>query len=545
MYIYIVGHYLYTGALSLSYSGSTYAQYAVSVNPSSSKRQVTTTPTLITKYGETVSLWFRTKTAGGVLLLLGNTSIDHMILKVSRLSGVGLDTCTNCQYFIITLSQLSSIALLCTCTLYYNKLKRMIHKVYTSFSQLSPSGNVIYNLTLNSIPYTLTLSQTSTDGVWHNISVSREGSSVKMIYDGTHSNELNITGDNPPLLSYNSDQVYAAGMPGNDGAVVEEGFSGCLQDIRFEEQPLPTSGTNDLADVVFIGEQPLSGCNVGPCFPNPCGSEGNCSELTDETGYQCSCSTGVTVVQSSCERTRKGDSLGSVIGIIVALTVFFIILLIVMIIGLTFMYKNVRKHNKKRESVARFNQLNRLHPDIDMDEFEVHENIYHYDNEDGEDDTSMVGHTHENNPAPPLKHVKPVTEPDDNEPRTYETLSIPKKPSLPKNRPTTPEINSFIESRVNGANRMVSDIDSLRSYNDEGILSAASSLSTICSNTGHEPYTITTLRLAGPDFERVADLLEPVFMEDGEESSVGDYESGFEGEGGERHVKIALVHNYK
>ena len=420
----------------------------------------------------------------------------------------------------------------------------MVHKLYTSFSQLSRSGNVVYSLTLNGVPYTLTLSQTYTDGFWHNISLYREGSSVKITYDGIYSNELTITGDNPPLLSYNSDQVYAAGMPGTDGSVVVDGYSGCLQDIRFEEQPLPTSGTNDVAGVVFIGEPPLSGCNVGPCFPNPCGSEGNCSEI-DETSYQCSCNTGVTVVQSSCERTRKGDSISSVIGIIVALTMFFIILIIVMIVGLTVAYKNVRKHNKKRESVARLNHLNRLHPDIDMDEFEVHENIYHYDNEDGEDDTSLVGHTQENNPATPLKRVKPVTEPDDNEPRTYETPSIPKKPPLSKNRPTTPEINSFIESRVNGANRVISDIDSLRSYNDEGVLSAASSLSTICSNTGHEPYSITTLRLAGPDFERIADLLEPVFVEDGDELSVGDYESGFEGEGGERHIKIALVHNYK
>ena len=396
-------------------------------------------------------------------------------------------------------------------------------------------------------PLTGSLPIISTDGRWHNVSVSRDGRTLHITHDTTYNEEVIVTEGDSLSLSYYFNEVYAAGRPSgiSDSGTVEEGYSGCLQDIRFDEQALPTSGSNEIAGVVFIGEPPAEGCNVGTCFPNPCGSEGNCTEITYDS-YQCSCSNGETLMQSSCPGTRKGSSLGPVIGIVISLTLFTLILIALMVIGLSIMYRQTKKWKKTERAAARLSSLGTYN--TSLDEFEIHENIYHYDNEDGEDDTTV-----RRGPPPDnlVQQVSLVSEPDDNQPspprpKLQQTSPLGRKrtDSSPiVKRPPTPEINAFIESRVNSANLFVSDLDSLRSFGDEGVLTGASSLSTICSEAGHEPYTITRLRLAGPDFERIADLLEPVLVE-GDGDSM-DHESGFGGEGSGRNISIALVHSYK
>ena len=405
-----------------------------------------------------------------------------------------------------------------------------------------PSGNISYTINIQgNNPLTITASNAaSTDGLWHNITITRQGLNILVEYDGIYRNEVFITGNNL-LLNYESDKIFAAGLAAGN-SIVQNGYTGCLQDIRLNGQPLPTTGNNELASVEFVGDVPLRGCNVGPCYPdNPCGSTGNCSEI-DNNNYQCSCDNGDTVTGSSCDRIRPEPSLGPVIAIVVSLAVFMIILIIAMIIGLSVMYKKINKWNKTTFAAARLNNMNSLTGDATLDEFEIHENIYHYDNEDGEDDTSAdmrqsrESLLHEEAPV----IINPESN-DNNTPRLppFDPSTIKESPST--NRAPTPEINEFIESRVYNANQHITDIDSLKSFNDEGVLTGASSLSTICSDTGYEPFTVTRLRLAGSEFDKIADLLEPVLVDDAEGN-----ESGFEGDGTmDRHINIALVHNYK
>lgn len=393
----------------------------------------------------------------------------------------------------------------------------------------------------------------STDGKWHTVSVSREGLTVQIRYDESYDDEFVITGSDL-ILTYYSNELYVAGRVGgaNEDQVLE-GYSGCIQDVRFNEVPLPSFGSNDIASVEFVGEDPREGCNVGICFPNPCGEAGDCIEI-DEESYQCNCTNGEMVIQSSCDRIRGGDSLSPIIAILVSLGIFIIILIIAMVIGLAVVYKRVMKWNKMENAAARLNDISRpMSSNHDLEDYEIHENVYQYDCEDGEDDTSAIIQrsresllgTGTDGPSS-LKTNKPTHFSTD-ETNIYSQLEKKKGSYSPKikAKQSTQDVNAFIESRVNEANRNVLDVDSLNNYNDEGDLSEASSLSSICSNTGHEPYTITRLRLAGPDFERIAEFLEPVLVSAdtvSETTSMTDDSSGI---GGSEHtINLALMHNY-
>lgn len=68
-------------AASVSYSGKTYGRFTLSGN-SNLKRQLATPSTLLSSFDESISLWFRTETPGGVLLLLGNLSDSFAMIKV-------------------------------------------------------------------------------------------------------------------------------------------------------------------------------------------------------------------------------------------------------------------------------------------------------------------------------------------------------------------------------------------------------------------------------------------------------------------------------
>ena len=383
---------------------------------------------------------------------------------------------------------------------------------------------------------------------------------MSVTYDGNYTYQSVITGDDP-ILEYTSNSLFIAGRSrgssssSTDGSLVEEGYHGCLQDVRFNQKALPTGGANEIASIVFVGDSPEAGCKVGPCYPNPCGSNGNCSELSDSR-YQCKCSGGQVVTQSSCDPDTSGTGFEP-IAIAIALAVFIMILIIALIVGLTVIFKRYKKSKKIEQAEGRF--LNNISASS-LNEFEIHENIYCYDNEDGEEDTAVNELTgqqpnrsreqeqtnqrqrssreslpqenssgDEQNNLPPIPSVSTLERG-----RNSDKMSVNPSPSL-GHRASTPEIDAFIESRVTSANNEVSDIDSMRCYTDEGVMSNVSSLSTICSDTGYEPYTVTQLRLAGPEFERIADLLEPVLVED----------SNFDETGSDQHINIALVHDYK
>ena len=301
-------------------------------------------------------------------------------------------------------------------------------------------------------------------------------------------------------LEYDNNDIYVSGRPGGNGQV-REGYRGCIRDVRLHRLPLPTTGSNNVASVVYVGEGPEQGCSLGPCFPNPCGG-GNCSE-TIGNGYQCLCPNG-EIQSSPCENTG-GLSLTEIIVMAACLGVLVAILIIAFVIGCIVMTKKGKKHKISLDS------------DI-VGQFEIHENastgIYH--TQDCEEDTHL---------DEPDSVVRNGTLPSqlqysESSHKSSRKGSAGKTPSPPLPRATTPDIDAFIEEKVNKANRELTDYDSLHNFADEGIASSMSSLSTICSSIDDgEPCTMERLRLVGPEFQKIADLLEPVYAYDSDDTS--------------------------
>ena len=396
------------------------------------------------------------------------------------------------------------------------------------------------------------------NGVWHKVSITRIGLSVQLIVDNI---VLNHTHSGPYFtLEYASNNLYSAGRPDNNGAVTE-GYNGCIQDIRLDHTYLPTSGTNNFVNVSYVGDTPEKGCQVGPCWPNPCHT-GNCSEITTDV-YLCTCPNGETKT-SPCEPDRGNVPFGP-IAIAIAMAVFVIILLTVLIIGLVLIARYARRNKKYPVPPPNNNQLN---------QFEVHANVFTYDDEGGGEEDTHFDQDNELNllPKPEVDSTSKLSQSISTLERvrksdkmTFDTIPSTKNtppisgttppvrgtpsslkqpiivplskgiPSLPQSsiigtpplprpktppRASTPDINAAIEQKVNYANNCIASIDSVQVYSDEGLASSTGSLSTLCSSTNGEPYTIATLRAAGPEFQYIADLLEPVYMTDESDSGM-------------------------
>ena len=388
------------------------------------------------------------------------------------------------------------------------------------------------------------------NGVWHNVSITRTGLSVQLIVDNV---VLNHTHSDPHFtLEYTSNNLYVAGRPDNNGAVTE-GYNGCVQDIRLDYISLPISGSNSYVNVSYVGDNPEKGCQVGPCWPNPCHT-GNCSEITTDV-YLCTCPNGETRT-SPCEPDRGNVPFGP-IAITIAMAVFIVILLTVLIIGLVLIARYAKRNKKYPITNPSNNQLNN---------YEVHANVFTYDDDGGGEEDTHIDRNYELNPLPKpevdsgsklsqaistlervqksdkmtfntipptIKNTPPIsgtTPPVRGTPSSLkqpiiiplskpilpQTSSIIDTPPLPRPktppRASTPDIDAFIEQEVNYANNYITSIDSVHVYSDEGLASSTGSLSTLCSSTNGEPYTIATLRAAGPEFQHIADLLEPVYM---------------------------------
>ena len=408
---------------------------------------------------------------------------------------------------------------------------------------------------------TITSGSNLHDGTWHNVSITRTGLSVQLIVDKV---VLNHTYSGPHFtLEYTSSDLYAAGRPDNNGAVTE-GYNGCIQDIRLDYTSLPISGNSSYVNVSFVGDYPEIGCQVGPCWPNPCHT-GTCSEITTDV-YLCTCPNGETRT-SPCEPDRGNVPFGP-IAIAIAMAVFVIILLTVLIIGLVLIARYAKRNKKYPITNLSNNQLNH---------FEVHANVFTYDDDGGGEEDTNIDHLNElnllpkpevdsasklsqtistlerprksdkmtfNATPPTIKNTPPisgVTPPVRGTPSSLkqpiivplskgiptlpQTSYIIETPPLPRPktppRASTPDINTAIEQKVIFANNYITSIDSVHVYSDEGLASSTGSLSTLCSSTDGEPYTIAILRAAGPEFQHIADLLEPVYMTD--ESDSGMY----------------------
>ena len=362
-------------------------------------------------------------------------------------------------------------------------------------------------------------------------------------------------------MEYKSVEIYVAGRPAETQSVVVEGYSGCIQDIRLDQRPLPSFDSNQHATVTYFGDEPRDGCRVGPCHPNPC-NIGNCSE-TASNAYLCSCPDGSTTT-ATCDPDRNSDT---IIGIIIGISmgVFILILIVVLVVGLIVISQYSKRSGKYsvRDRPLTSNQIN---------DYEIHANVFAYDEEGGgEIDTPIDDRVDsaevEVLDSPALRKAVKHDSPSFSTLERARSLDVTSSPYLPKGdtppvrgtptitkfsplkefpeviqgtpplkgqiqgtppipnlkippRASTPDIDAFIEDIVNEANSNVHDIDSLKSFKDEGCASSNGSFSTI--SQASEPYTIERLRQAGPEFEHIAEVLEPLYYSTDEEESVNE-----------------------
>ena len=379
------------------------------------------------------------------------------------------------------------------------------------------SGELVISINLGGSTDTIRTSGTPLNNMqWHTVSLSRRGLIASLIVDSLVNISLPLTGSSV-TLEYSSSGIFAGGQPG-PGSTVANGYHGCLEDLRLNQNSLPLSESNEFAVVTFVGGSTMRGCLVGPCFPNPC-TPGNCSEGSNGTTFICMCPNGRSQT-TPCGPGVTEPPIGH-IAVAVAVAALALLLLVATMTGLLVMIWRVRKSKQFKiyESRAKSSE-----------QYEVHANVYSYDEEGGGeadtniDDVDEANINADNGLAAEVsihnlssEGVSPVSSVTTLEKTRLLQGKASSSSAYP--RATTPDIDCFIEDKVNLANKDIMDLDSVREYSDEGLGSPSGSLSSICPSTDEEPYSIARLRLAGKDFQRVADLLEPVFAD-------LDYESG-------------------
>lgn len=354
-----------------------------------------------------------------------------------------------------------------------------------------------YEINLGSNVEILTTSFRLNDEQWHSIELNRTGLKILLSIDGSQAYSKDLGG--PYLtLEYLLDDIFAAGVPG----LATMGYDGCLQDIRFNLNPLPVTGSNTFASVAFIGGEPEFECQVGPCYPNPC-STGNCSEQEDNT-YLCTCPNGQSQL-TSCDSSNVPFG---PFAVAIALGLLIVILLFTLLVGVAVIRRKIKAERKYN--------LNIEPPPKVVPRYEIHSNVYTYDDEGGgEEDTNIdngpiadvsvtslsYSPTERTTPSPSITSIDKL--------KLLEQMSVHSaSPNYP--RANTPDIDAFIEDRVNTANKDLTGTDSVKQFKDEGLGSLNGSLSTISSDLDPEPYTILRLHQAGVEFQGIADLLEPV-----------------------------------
>ncbi len=145
-------------------------------------------------------------------------------------------------------------------------------------------------LLLNSQLVALTSSITVDDDMWHTVSVSRAGSDVYLMVDGTVDMLIAAI---PQDVSFDAlTPLYVGGVPFFSQSVQEAslqtvGFSGCIRDFQIQRMR------------VDIVNNALSGVAISQC-PEPvcsyviCQNGATCVNMTVSPGFMCSCQSGYT-----------------------------------------------------------------------------------------------------------------------------------------------------------------------------------------------------------------------------------------------------------
>lgn len=87
------------------------------------------------------------------------------------------------------------------------------------------------------------------DGKWHEIIVERNGNFAEVMLDGRFSGQVSAPGPNDILNLYTHDVYFGAEVTlmTNGYENIQNGFEGCMDDIKVNGVRLPAAGSNSVA----------------------------------------------------------------------------------------------------------------------------------------------------------------------------------------------------------------------------------------------------------------------------------------------------------
>lgn len=152
------------------------------------------------------------------------------------------------------------------------------------------------------------------DSEHHNVTISRTGQLLNITVDSS-TLQYSLPLGTPLTLETHSSEIYTGGSPHT-----HSWFVGCLQDVRINQFSLPILDSNDFASVVYEGSEDghmgvTEGCNLSPCYLNPCGS-GSCEEV-NSSSYQCVCSNGERMTAACPQSEEEFQYMHYIIGAVV------------------------------------------------------------------------------------------------------------------------------------------------------------------------------------------------------------------------------------
>lgn len=161
---------------------------------------------------------------------------------------------------------------------------------YTSSDYISlglDSGRVVFQFNLGSGGVIISSVSNISDGEWHYISIVKDGSGGYLFVDGIHE-ASDVLAGSFTQLNLNS-PLFIGGM--YDFSLLQKavmqmsGFDGCIRDFQINNRS------------VGIISEALFGRNIGQCLEPfcsyvACQNEGTCMEDTNEPGFYCNCTDG-------------------------------------------------------------------------------------------------------------------------------------------------------------------------------------------------------------------------------------------------------------
>lgn len=236
------------------FSGESYAEYRLTTSNSQPRVRRQASPVLRSTLSDQLSFRFRTEFDSGILFHIGGLSSDEDL----------------------------------------------------SYVELENGGTISYHINLGSGEETVYFPNqfpTVDDALWHYFQLERTALDLMLTLDDQMFSHT--LGGNQIYLDVGYMQFYAGGLP-VQGSRLDRSYTGCLEDIRVDNNVLPTSGSNKFATVTYRGNSSTGvsiGCALRGCFPDPCGG-GRCTER-GMTDFVCSCNDGSRLFSTPCSAPQQ------------------------------------------------------------------------------------------------------------------------------------------------------------------------------------------------------------------------------------------------